>query len=169
LLARRFASIDDLHSAVVRDLTDIKGIGVIRASAIHRYLQSEVGRRTFQSLRDAGVELLNPDFCEQPRGGSGSRSYFVDKTVVLTGSLDRYERAVLKEMLERLGARVTSSVSRNTNLVIAGQSAGSKLEAAKSRGIEIWDEEKLHDMLTKESQGSASETNQQPRDSGLFP
>jgi DNA ligase (NAD+) len=93
----------------------------------------------------------------------------VDKTVVLTGSLDRYERAVLKEMLERLGARVTSSVSRNTNLVIAGQSAGSKLEAAKSRGIEIWDEEKLHDMLTKESQGSASETNQQPRDSGLFP
>jgi DNA ligase (NAD+) len=169
LLARRFASIEDLQSAGARELTDIKGFGDVRASAIERYLHSDAGRRTFQSLREAGVGMLNPDYRRPTGTNTGSKSYFAGKTVVLTGSLDRYERAVLKEILERLGARVTSSVSRNTGLVIAGNSAGSKLQDAQSLGIEIWNEDRLHEVLTKESPESASETNQQPRGSDLFP
>ena len=74
---------------------------------------------------------------------------FAGKTVVLTGKLSILTRNDAKEKLERLGAKVTGSVSKNTDMLIAGEDAGSKLDKAKTLGIEVWDEQKLVDELNK--------------------
>ncbi len=74
-------------------------------------------------------------------------SVFAGKTIVLTGSLDNFSRNELAQQLEALGAKITGSVSKKTDLVIAGESAGTKLEKARSLGIEIWDEKKLMKSL----------------------
>ena len=83
------------------------------------------------------------------KGGAASMpdSVFSDKTIVLTGSLDNFSRHELARQLEALGAKISGSVSKNTDLVIAGESAGTKLEKARSLGIEIWDEKKLMKSL----------------------
>ncbi len=69
------------------------------------------------------------------------------KTIVLTGKLERYSRSEAKEKLEQLGAKVTGSVSKNTDVVIAGTDAGSKLKKAQDLGIEVWNEEQLVELL----------------------
>ena len=76
---------------------------------------------------------------------------FAGKTIVLTGSLESFSRKELQEKLENLGADVTSSVSGNTDLVIAGENAGSKYDKASELGVEIWDEEKLLSELPDRS------------------
>jgi len=142
LLARRFASIDDLLEASAEQLETIEGFGPVRAEVVSRYLQSAAGRATFRKLRDVGVEMPNPDYraATEERAAGGP---FAGKTVVLTGTLERYERAALAEKLEGLGAKVTGSVSKKTDLVIAGEAAGSKLQKARELGIEVWDEARL--------------------------
>jgi DNA ligase (NAD+) len=141
LLARRFATIEDLQRASAADIEAVEGFGPIRAEVIHRYLASEVGRRTFRSLREVGLSLENPDV----RAGAAapSDSVFAGKTIVLTGTLESYERGALSEVLEGLGAKVTGTVSKKTHLVIAGENAGSKLDKARELGIEVWDEPRL--------------------------
>ncbi|MBX3385165.1 MAG: NAD-dependent DNA ligase LigA [Phycisphaeraceae bacterium] len=125
------------------------GLGQLTAPIVYAYLHSPQARKTFKELREQGVDLTSREFS---RAGSASRSAsgaastdnpFSGKTIVLTGSLESYEREDLKDVLERLGAKVTGSVSRNTHLVIAGESAGSKLDKARELGTEVWDEPKL--------------------------
>ncbi len=76
-----------------------------------------------------------------------SDSPFAGKTIVITGTLERFGRTELSEQLESLGAKVTGSVSKSTDLLIAGEKAGSKLSKAQTLGIEIWDEAKLVQTL----------------------
>ncbi|MBL8746330.1 MAG: NAD-dependent DNA ligase LigA [Phycisphaerae bacterium] len=141
LLARRFRTLDDLIAASRDDLESIEGFGPIRAEVVHRYLHSDVGRKTFRLLRDAGLKFENPDYDDGSR--SSRRGVFAGKTVVLTGALESFERETLKEKLESLGAKVTGSVSKKTDLVIAGTDAGSKLDKAAELGIEVWNEDRL--------------------------
>lgn len=151
LLARRFETIDAFLDATAKELEDINGVGPIRAKAIYLYAQSRAGRKTFHSLASEGLRFLNPDFRPEHSRPTRSDSLFANKIIVLTGTLESYERAVLKELLEARGARVTGSVSKKTDLVIAGENAGSKLNEAQSLGIEIWNEQQLLRALTKES------------------
>lgn len=121
------------------------GLGRDTAPIVHAYLHSEAARRTFDDLRAVGVDLTSRDFTASgsvPGGG-----VFAGKTLVLTGTLERFQRNELKERLESLGAKVTGSVSSKTDLVIAGESAGSKLDKARELGIEVWDEARLLDAL----------------------
>jgi DNA ligase (NAD+) len=141
LLARRFATIEDLQRASAADIEAVEGFGPVRAEVIHRYLASEVGRRTFRSLREVGLPLENPDV--RAAAAAPADSVFAGKTIVLTGTLESYERGALSEVLEGLGAKVTGTVSKKTHLVIAGENAGSKLEKARELGIEVWDEPRL--------------------------
>lgn len=151
LLARRFKTINDLTAASAEEIEAVEGFGPVRAEVVHRYLHSAAGKKTFDSLRQAGLTLENPDWKGDRDQGSGTSqegstspaSVFAGKTIVITGTLTNYEREALKEILERLGAKVTGSVSKKTDLVIAGESAGSKLEKARERGIETWDEARL--------------------------
>ncbi len=134
------------------------GLGALTAPAVHAYLHSEAARHAFESLRDAGVDLTSREYAARGGGGAGgareggsaaSDSRFSGKTIVLTGTLDRYDRTDLTEILERLGAKVSGSVSKKTDLLVAGASAGSKLSKAEELGVEVWDETKLLAALTE--------------------
>lgn len=123
------------------------GLGEDTAPVVHEFLHSETARRTFEQLRAAGVSLKSKEYAKPGQKPASNNSAFAGKTVVLTGTLTRYERLELKELLERLGAKVSGSVSTKTNLVIAGESAGSKLDKAHELGVEVWDEARLLEAL----------------------
>lgn len=120
------------------------GLGRETAPAVHAFLHSEQGREAFARLKKVGVDLRSPLYAEgaKPQAARGSNP-FNGKTIVLTGTLESLTRPELTEKLEALGAKVTGSVSKNTDLLIAGESAGSKLDKANELGIEVWDEETL--------------------------
>lgn len=136
------------------------GLGKLTAPIVHDYLHSRVARHTFAELRKAGVDLASHEYAAaQARaaaakrggaaGGTGGNSVFAGKTVVITGTLENFEREDLKAKLEDLGAKVSGSVSKNTDFVIVGESAGSKLAKARELGIETWDESRLLKALEK--------------------
>ena len=143
-LARHFADADALLGATEDQIKALPDFGDITASILHAYLHSKPGREMFRRLKSVGVELSSTHF-----GTPESRndSIFADKTIVLTGTLQKFTRPELAEQLEALGAKVSGSVSAKTNLVIAGENAGSKLDKAKKLGIETWDEAKLLEAL----------------------
>jgi len=115
------------------------GLGRDTAPVIHAYLHSDAAKNTFRALKAAGVSLESSS-----SGGVGAEdSPFAGKTVVLTGSLERFTRDELAERLRGLGASVTGSVSGSTDLLIAGEKAGSKLTKAEKLGVEVWDEARL--------------------------
>lgn len=122
------------------------GLGEFTAPVVYEFLHSDSARRTFEQLREAGVSLASKDYIAPGRKPT-KQSVFSGKTVVLTGTLERFERNELKEVLEALGAKVTGSVSRKTDLVIVGQSPGSKLDKARELRIETWDETQLLEAL----------------------
>jgi DNA ligase (NAD+) len=118
------------------------GLGKETAPVVHEYLHSKVARHTFDQLRKVGVDLTSKEYA--PAGAKPKATGpFAGKTVVLTGGLENFERTELSSKLETLGAKVTGSVSKKTDLVIAGSDAGSKLDKARELGIEVWDEAKL--------------------------
>jgi DNA ligase (NAD+) len=124
------------------------GLGKETAPVVHGYLHSKVARHTFEQLQKVGVDLTSKEYA--PAGVKPKASGpFAGKTVVLTGALENFERTQLTSELESLGAKVTGSVSRKTDLVIAGSDAGSKLDKARKLGIEVWDEPKLLKALEK--------------------
>lgn len=115
------------------------GLGKLTAEVFHAYLHSPTATKTFEELRAVGVDMTSHEFRAKPKQDTP----FSGKTIVLTGTLENYEREALKEILEGLGAKVSGSVSSKTDLVIAGESAGSKLAKARELGVDIWDEKKL--------------------------
>jgi DNA ligase (NAD+) len=119
------------------------GLGKDTAPAVHAYLHSKPARKTFDDLRSLGLDLTSKDYRDPARAAAPADSPFAGKTIVLTGTLANFERADLTEKLETLGAKVSGSVSKKTDLVIAGESAGSKLDKARELGVAVWDEAAL--------------------------
>ncbi len=150
LLARRFRTLEDLIAASAADIETIEGFGPVRAEVVHRYLHSPPGKKTFNELKSVGLTFDNPDLDDAAR--KTTSGVFAGKTIVLTGTLDNFDREALKNTLESLGAKVTGSVSKKTNLVIAGPDAGSKLEKTTELSIEVWNEARL----LKELKGKAA-------------
>ena len=141
-ICAKFADIKQLQNASTADLEAVEGLGTLTASMFHEYLASEVSHHTFKDLEAVGVDLTSPTVqaaTDTPVSG---------KTVVLTGTLESMTRDEAKEQLIALGASVSGSVSKKTDLVIAGPGAGSKLTKAESLGIEVWDEDKLAALLS---------------------
>jgi DNA ligase (NAD+) len=138
-LARTYPGLDALLAASVEDLQQVRDIGDVTAPSIHADLHSHAMQSAFRGLRAAGVLLESTTYA----GGadaSAAGSPFAGKTVVLTGELETMDRRAATERLESLGAKVSGSVSKKTDLVIAGPGAGSKLAKARELGIEVWDE-----------------------------
>jgi len=144
-LAQHFGDIDTLANASVEDLNAIDDIGPITAESVHQFFHSDAGEHVIQELKDAGVDLTHQG--PPASAGGAEDSPFTGKTIVLTGSLESYDRKELADKLESLGAKVTSSVSKNTDIVIVGESPGSKRDKAEKLGVELWDEAKLLDAL----------------------
>lgn len=135
LLAKHFQSLDSLVQATYDDLIRIPEIGDVIAQSVIHYFRLEENRALIQELKDLGVNM-------EYRGEKTIEAEsFSGKTFVLTGTLSAFKRDEAKAFIERLGGKVTSSVSKNTDVVIAGAEAGSKLSRAQALGIEIWDEE----------------------------
>jgi DNA ligase (NAD+) len=146
-IAQRFETMDHIMSAEKEELLSVEEIGEKMAESIVLYFSKPEVKQLMEELRDLGVnmtykgpKLVKAEDLDTP---------FAGKTVVLTGKLSILARNEAKEKLERLGAKVTGSVSKNTDMLIAGEDAGSKLDKAKSLGIEIWDEEQLIEELNK--------------------
>ena len=145
LLAKRFKDADALQKATREDLEDIEGFGPVRAAVLHDWLASKAGQQTLEALAKAEVDLKSREYVAE--GEKREETPFTGKTIVLTGTLESFKREELKEILESLGAFVTGSVSKRTDLVIAGESAGSKLDKARELGVDVWDEATLLKQL----------------------
>ncbi|MHC4208345.1 MAG: NAD-dependent DNA ligase LigA [Planctomycetota bacterium] len=143
ILARHFADADALLGATEEQLRELPDFGEITAATLHAHLQSNPARDTFRRLAAAGVDLRSHDHATGP----AQDSPLANKTIVLTGSLAHFTREALTEQLAGLGAKVTGSVSKKTDLVIVGGDPGAKLDKARALGIEIWDEAKLLEAL----------------------
>jgi len=139
-LARHYADADALRAASAEELEQLPDFGPITAAAVAEYLHSKAAGETFRRLAKAGIDLSSR---EHRPGAAAASGPFAGKTVVLTGELEKFTRPELTERLESLGAKVTGSVSKKTDLVIAGADAGSKLAKANELGIEVWDEARL--------------------------
>ena len=142
LLAARYASLDEIGAATEDELTEIEGIGPRIAESIVNYFATASNQATLTGLRDSGVQLwqeLAPvDESAQPWKG---------QTFVITGTLAAMTRREAEGRVKALGATTTSSVSRKTNWLVAGESAGSKLASAERLGVPILDEDALLALL----------------------
>lgn len=123
-LAKHYKSFQAIEDAKFEELITIPDVGEIVAKSIIDFFQDEEIRKSIEKLLGEGV---NPKYEE----GERLESPFLDKTVVVTGTLENYGRKEIKEALEKLGAKVTGSVSKNTDYLLAGEAAGSKLDKAR--------------------------------------
>ncbi len=136
LLARHFGTLDALAAASAEEITAVRGLGAIIAEGVVSYFSDPGAGRLIAKLRKAGLQLDEPR--QVAAGGALS-----GKTVVITGTLPTLSRTKATEAVEQAGGRVTSSVSKATSFLVAGEEAGSKLEKARSLGVEIIDEAAL--------------------------
>lgn len=146
-LAQEFGTMDALAAATYDQLVNINEIGDKMADAVVTFFEQPEVQELINELKSFGVNLEYKG--PKPLNPEESDSFFAGKTVVLTGKLEVLTRNEAKEKLEALGAKVAGSVSKKTDLVIAGEDAGSKLAKAEQLGIEVWDEEKLVAELNK--------------------
>ncbi len=136
ILSENYPSIDSLMEATIEDLMSIHEIGPAMAESVVLYFQREETKKLISHLKAVGC-VLEAEVKEV------KESYFSNKTVVLTGTLNQFTRTQAKDWLESYGAKVTSSISNSTDILIAGNDAGSKLVKAQKLDIEIWDEERF--------------------------
>ena len=139
VLAARFGSMDALQAASAEELTAIDDVGEITARNVVEWLESEQSRHLIGALRDAGVNMLST---AQPVGDK-----LAGKTFVLTGTLEGFTREQAGEMIEKLGGKVSGSVSKKTSYVVAGEAAGSKLKKANELGIPVLTEQEFLQLL----------------------
>lgn len=141
ILAKKFKNIDNIMSANFDDLVDISDIGDIMAKSITKYFQKEENISLINKLKSLGINMnyLGKEVVEDPN--------FAGKKFVITGTISVMPRDTLKEEISLRGGNVTGSISKSTNVLIAGDSPGSKLEKALKLGIEIWNEEELLSFL----------------------
>ncbi|MEM5007990.1 NAD-dependent DNA ligase LigA [Priestia megaterium] len=146
-LAQHFETIDKLTKATYDELVAINEIGAKMADAIVAYFTQEEVQELIHELKEYGVNLTY----KGPKLVSVENvdSVFAGKTVVLTGKLEQLSRNEAKARIEALGGKVTGSVSKKTDLVVAGEEAGSKLIKANELEIEVWDEARLLTELNK--------------------
>ena len=141
ILAKEFKTMENLENASLEKLSTIDDIGPIMAKSIREFFEQEQTKDLINKLKLAGVNMKaqNEDAGEDQR--------FEGKVFVLTGALEKYSREEASSIIEKFGGKVSSSVSKKTNYVLAGEDAGSKLTKAQSLGITIISEEKFEEMI----------------------
>ena len=146
LLADHFMSMDALQAASAEEISQIEGIGPMISHSIRAYMENEESLNLLKRLEAAGLKLSRDKDENQITQES---SYWQDKTVVVTGSLSTYTRNEIKDLLSQLGANVTSSVSKQTDLLVVGEKAGSKLTKAQDLGVPVINEAELLEKLNE--------------------
>ncbi len=136
-LAEHYRSLDRIMQASVEELMELPDIGGIVAESIVTFFSDSLMRKSIEKMLSLGVR----PYAEEAAAPANEDHPFYGKTIVITGTLSSFGRDDLSRKLEALGAKVTGSVSKKTDLVIAGESAGSKLTKAKDLGIEVLEDE----------------------------
>lgn len=134
-LSKKFLNFDALANATVEDLLEISDVGPVVAESIFNWFKDNKNIDIINKLRELGL-----NFIYKGQVSTAANSYFSGKTIVLTGTLTSMGRKEASDLLESLGGKVTGSVSRSTDIVLAGSDAGSKLDKARELGIEVMDE-----------------------------
>ena len=139
MLAGEFNSLEQLTHCSEESLTAIEGVGPVVARSITNFFRQDKNLAVVQGLINSGVQI---DFENSVKSND-----FTGKTFVLTGALESMTRRQAKEMIEAVGGKVTGSVSRNTDYVVAGDSPGSKLTKARELGAAVIDETEFKELL----------------------
>ncbi|MCD0460020.1 NAD-dependent DNA ligase LigA [Roseiconus lacunae] len=142
LITAKYPTLDKLNEASTEDLAGIHEIGDRIAASLHEFLHSDYGSQTMRELGEAGVKLEDevPEIDE-------SALLLEGKTVVVTGTLAHFKRDEIKKLIASLGGRASGSVSKNTDFLVAGEKAGSKLDKANQLGVEVLSEEEFRAMV----------------------
>jgi DNA ligase (NAD+) len=142
LLAEHFQTMEALERASVEELAAVPEVGPVIAQSVYDFLHGDFGRRTIAELRRLGIDMTAP---RRPAAGSA----LAGKTIVVTGTLNRYSRDQVHELIAQHGGRPASSVSSQTDFVVAGEKAGSKLAKARQLGVPVLTEEEFEKLLKK--------------------
>ena len=139
-LSRKYKNLDNLMNSSIEELTLKDDIGEVTADSIYTFFKEEQTVDLVNRLKQSGVNMLSlEDEIEDAR--------FEGMTFVLTGSLEKFSRNEASDIIEKLGGKTSSSVSKKTSYVIAGENAGSKLTKAENLGIKIISEKDFEDMI----------------------
>ncbi|MCG8409353.1 MAG: NAD-dependent DNA ligase LigA [Phycisphaerales bacterium] len=141
LIAEHFGEMQQIADASVEALQDVDGVGPEIANSIFLFFNSESGRKVWESLRDAGVNM------KQPRTEAKGDRLLAGKTLVVTGTLEQFSRGDIEKLIKRLGGKPTGSVSKKTDYLVAGEKAGSKLDKAKKLGVQILSESEFLKLI----------------------
>ena len=139
VLAKTYENMDNLASASIEDLSQVDEVGPIVANSINEFFSQEQTKDLLKRLKDAGVNMER-----QKEENEDDR--FAGKTFVLTGSLEKYSREEASNIIEKFGGKTSSSVSKKTTYLLAGEDAGSKLTKAQSLGVQIISENEFEEM-----------------------
>lgn len=142
LLARQFGSMDKLQEATREELCAIPDIGEITAESLCRWLESAQGQHLIARLREAGVNMTQPDEQLSRR--------LEGQTFVITGTLEKRSRQEMTQLIQQHGGKVSGSVSKRTDYLVAGEDAGSKLQKARELGVPVLTEGELEAMTEEE-------------------
>lgn len=142
LLERHFGTIDAIARQSQEGLAEVDEIGPITARSVYEFFHSDIGHEIVEKLRECGLNMCTP-----VEEAQGSTEQLAGLTFVVTGSLQRYTREEIKELIEQHGGKASGSVSRNTDYLVAGEKAGSKLNQAESLGVKIISEDDFLKMI----------------------
>ncbi|WP_372440095.1 NAD-dependent DNA ligase LigA [Clostridium tetanomorphum] len=142
-LVKNFKTLDKIQNATFEELVSIKDVGEIVAKSIIEFFKQEKIIKSLNELLELGIRPITDDLEIK------EESIFKDKTVVVTGSLNNYSRTEIKEKLESLGAKVSSSISKKTDFVLVGKEPGSKFDKAKELGVKTINEEEFEEFIKK--------------------
>ena len=139
-LAKKYKNIDNLMNASLEDLKETDDVGEIMAESLYNFFKEEQTKDLISKLRDAGVNFVQED-------EEGADNRFEGQIFVLTGALDKYSRKDAEEIIEKFGGKTSSSVSKKTSYVLAGEDSGSKLTKARDLGVTVISEAEFDEMI----------------------
>jgi DNA ligase (NAD+) len=142
VLAENFRDMDELTRADEQRLAQVNDIGDIIARSVYEFLHSEHGRETIEDLRRVGVQMNSLSAAADAGPGP-----LAGKTLVVTGTLTKYSRDEIEDLIRQHGGRAASSVSKKTDYLVAGEKAGSKLDKAQDLGVMVIDEAEFERLI----------------------
>ena len=142
VLAEHFGSIEAMQAASIDELSEVMEIGPVIAKSVYEFLHSDFGHETINDLKHLGVDMTAPK-----KAKAATEGPLAGKTLVVTGTLEKYKRDEIEELIEKHGGRAASSVSKKTDYLVAGEEAGSKLAKAQQLGVPVISEAEFEKLI----------------------
>jgi DNA ligase (NAD+) len=143
-IAERFGSMDELIAAAEEELSNVEDVGSVIAESVHKFLHSPHGARAVRKLREVGVDMTAP---KKPPVSAATAGPLSGKTLVVTGTLQKYKREEIESLIAQYGGHAASSVSKKTDYLVAGEKAGSKLDKARALGVPVITEAEFDKLI----------------------